>query len=457
MSLYKISFAFLLLAFSKFAAFSQNNNYDPDHKYAVNELQDDFQFLRTTLEKNHPNLYLYTSKNELDLFFDSLYKSIINPSSETAFYNLIALLSSKIKDGHTMFLPGEQAINYFNASSKFFPFYIIVVDNKMYVKNNCSSDTSIKVGAEIMGINGTSAHEILNILLLRQIRDGNNQTYPVWILTNYFKEYFGFSFGHPQTFLITYRTENTVQKTKIIYALSKDSIKFYRQNKYSNKVTLENNKQGIFLEINKHQNTGILTIKSFDNEILKSQYNQDFNAEIKKIFLQIQTNRLSNLVLDIRNNQGGDFEPGQILLSYLLRKPIKYLACSKESKIINPVKNNYKGNLYVLINGGSFSSTGVVSSYLDFYKRGTFIGEETGGNKTIISGDPESIILPNTKIACQVSTVKYVIKNDDNDGHGVVPAYQVSYASDDIMSGNDTQKIFAIRLIKENLRRKNAK
>ncbi|MEJ7677869.1 MAG: hypothetical protein WKG06_08385 [Segetibacter sp.] len=123
--LFKLSLFFVTVSFIS-AGFCQSNTYDPSHHYSIQELQTDFKFLRTKLERTHPNLYLYTSKAEFDLVFDSLYKCIKVPLTEMEFYNLITLLNSKIKDGHTMFLPSERASNYFNQNGKFFPFYVII-------------------------------------------------------------------------------------------------------------------------------------------------------------------------------------------------------------------------------------------------------------------------------------------------------------------------------------------
>lgn len=440
---------FLLLISISSASFGfcQSNHFDTAHRYSVHELQMDFKFLKEKLEKTHPNLYLYTPKAELNLFFDSLYKSIVHSLTEQEFYNLITLLNSQIKDGHTMLLPSENATNYFNQSANFFPFYIAILNGRLYVNMNCSSDTSIKEGAEILSINGTSTTSIINQLLIRQIRDGNNRTYPIWILTNYFKEYFSFSFGHPNTFLIVYKMRNADEQTTSINALSKDSIKFYRQSKYANRVSSTKEKQGIVLEINKQLSIATLSIKSFDNEILKSVYKQDFDSTIQKMFAQIYNAHTHDLILDVRNNQGGDFEPGKLLLSYLLRQSVKYLPESKEYQIIIPKKNSFKGNLFVLINGGSFSSTGILSSYLEYAKRCIFIGEEAAGNKIIISGDPVDTVLPSTKILSEISTVKYVIRNSENFGHGVVPAYYVTSTIDNIIMNKDTTKEFARTLI----------
>ncbi|MEJ7677870.1 MAG: S41 family peptidase [Segetibacter sp.] len=237
---------------------------------------------------------------------------------------------------------------------------------------DCSADTSIKEGAEILSINGISAGDITSQLLERQIRDGKNRTYPIWILTNYFKEYLSFSFGHPATFTITYKLENSDPQTVNVNSLSKDSIRFCRQAKYANRASLTKEKQGILLEMNKQLSSAVLCIKSFDNDVLKSVYKQDFDSAVQKVFIQISNAHIQNLILDIRNNQGGDFEPVKILLSYLLRQSVKYLSDSKEYEIIMPKGNSYKGNLFILINGGSFSEYRYFKLIFRTYKKRHF-------------------------------------------------------------------------------------
>jgi hypothetical protein len=265
MNLYKQLLILLALTMPAATGFCQSNTYDPDRLFTVGELQSDFKFLQKKLENKHPNLYLYTSQAEFNNYFDSLYKTIVKPMTELEFYNLITLLNSKIKDGHTMMLPGEDAVNYHNKNSGFMPLYIIAIDNRLFVKMNCSSDTLLKEGDEVLNINGTSTTEIMQQLLSRQIRDGYNLTYPNWILSNYFKEYYSFSFGHPLSFTILHKTELNAPVQTTINALSKDSIKFYKKTKYAASSTTP----GIVLNIAKETKTATLTIKSFDKQILR--------------------------------------------------------------------------------------------------------------------------------------------------------------------------------------------
>lgn len=438
---------FILLFVSIFSGLAQTGIYDPSHLFSVDQLKEDFLFYRKKLEKIHPNLYLYTPKKEMDIFFDSLYGSITIPMTEMDFYNTITLLNSKIKDGHTMQLPSDEATTYFKNNGKFFPFYIFASTDKMFVNMNCSSDTSIYDGDEILSINGIPVNEIMQKLLMRQIRDGDNQTYPLWILNTYFKSYFSFTYGHPGSFAITYKNNNRI-KTGTVSALSNDSINYYRLQKYSYRFADLKDQQGITLELKKDIKAYVLTIKDFHNEVLKNVYHQDFKKTISDYFSQLAKTNIDHLVIDIRNNQGGDVENGKELLSYLIDTAFAILDKGPSSGIMQPAEEVYRGKVYVLINGGSFSNSGIVSSCLQKNKRATFIGEETGGNKTILSGNAKSFVLPNTKINCEIAATEYLIRaNSENNGHGVFPDYYVPCTIEDIINNRDNVKEFTFNLI----------
>ena len=83
----------------------------------------------------------------------------------------------------------------------------------------------------------------------------------------------------------------------------------------------------------------------------------------------------------------------------------------------------YRGKIYVLIDGESFSASSILSTHLKHTKRAIFVGEETGGayNGTV-AGLFTGIELPASKIKMNVGLLKintpYVI---DPDGYGIMP------------------------------------
>ena len=55
---------------------SASRNYKPNKKYSKQQLQQDYTLLRHILEKKHPSLYWYTSKDSMDYYFDAGYNAI---------------------------------------------------------------------------------------------------------------------------------------------------------------------------------------------------------------------------------------------------------------------------------------------------------------------------------------------------------------------------------------------
>lgn len=439
----------MILVFHVQTGHSQTLPYDPAQLYSKEALKADLRFVHKNLEKIHPGLYRYIARPSLDLFFDSLDHTIAGPMTAQAFLSLLTLLHAKIRNGHTMFLPGDSAMAYVNRSGRFLPLLVYFAEGKLTIVENYSTDNTIQPGTEILSINGTSVSSIMEQLLVRQIRDGYNRTYPIWILNHYFSAYYSFVFGQPNEFSLDLKDAAGELHMKQVTALTKDSIRYFRQNRYAVRYPPANEGLGIVFQEEKERNAAVLTIKTFDPDLLQSLYRQDYKQVFDSVFTQISLHKVRSLILDLRDNQGGDFPPGRALLSYLVLHPSQFLLDGKEARIIQPRAKHFKGRLFVLMNGGSFSSTAIVCACLKRDRRALFIGEETGGNPHIISGDPVELVLPRTKIKADISTTRYRIIAGSNDGHGVMPDYPIHPTIAEILAGKDPSKALALKLISE--------
>ena len=429
------------------AGHPQTLPYDPTQRYSKEALKADLHFVRNHLEKMHPGLYRYSTRISLDQFFDSVDRVITGPMTGQEFYRLLALLHSRISNGHTMFLPGDSAMAWFNRSGRLLPLGVCFANGKLGIVENYSADSTLPAGAEIISINGLSVASIMEQLLARQVRDGYNRTYPIWILNHYFSAYYSFVFGQPTEFSLELKAGTGEQYTKYVTALTRDSIRYYRQIRYVAQYPPDKDGQGIVLHENKENKVAVLTIKSFDPDLLRSLYRQDYKQVFDSVFAQISHHQIQSLILDLRDNQGGDFPPGRMLLSYLALHPSRFLLEGKEARMIQPRANHFKGRLLVLINGGSFSSTAIVCACLKRDRRALFIGEETGGNPHVISGDPVELVLPGTKIKAEISTTIYRITAGSNDGHGIMPDYPIYPTMVEILAGKDPAKALAMKLV----------
>ena len=255
--------------------------------FSISELKADLHFLKNKLQRNHPGLYLYTPKIILDKVFDSLENSLTTPLTELEFYRHLTVLSSVIKDGHTIILPSYKTSKYHTTNSRFLPYHMVLLNGQLFVDMVCTNITSIPEGSKILGINDVEASEIIKQLTERQVRDGNNLTYPNWIIRNYFSEYYNYIFGHPETYKISY-TINGQTNNVMINALAKDTISYYLQRDYPDKVFSRQPKEGIKLKLEEDKNYAVITIKDFHNSILRKEYKQNFEDEIKSYFEKIQ-------------------------------------------------------------------------------------------------------------------------------------------------------------------------
>ncbi|MCB0534703.1 MAG: hypothetical protein H6574_07670 [Lewinellaceae bacterium] len=431
--------------------------------FSIDQMKFDLAFYKNKLEQYHPNLYLYTSKNSVDSYFDSLSATIKSPLSELEFYRIITLTSKVVKDGHTLILPSFATTEYHNTKNRFLPYQIGISGNNLYVKMNCTNEYKIPDGALIISINGVSGEKITQQLIERQVRDGNNLSYPYWIIDRYFREYYSFSYGHPQSYEIVY-SDNNQTKHVNVNALPKDSIYYYRTQNYPS-YSFENTvNSGLILQIDSISNFAILTIKDFHNEVLKREYKQNFKKTISTYFDEIIASGIENLILDLRNNQGGDVENGVLLLSHLLDKPFKVVNqynCLKSKQLAKckgpsmgkhkPSKKHFNGKLYVLMNGGSFSNSVIVAACLKTNNRAIFIGTETGGNPNILAGYAKDFELPNTKIYVEIPTKQFVMTStNQNNGSGLIPDYIVHGNIPDKLQQIDTEINFIKALIKQN-------
>lgn len=431
--------------------------------FPVDVLKQDLQFYQAQLERRHPNLYLYTTKQSIGLFFDSLNTLIDRPMTELEFYRILALSSSVVNDGHTLILPSAATTEFHNTNSLFLPFQITISDNALYVRLVCTADRSIPEGAQIIRINGIPASEALGQMVKRQVRDGLNTAYAYWALGQYFREYYSYTFGHPDAFDIEYLQGDDAVQARA-GALPKDSIYYYRALYYPG-VSFENEPlTGLTLRFEGSGNDiAILTVKDFHNEVLRREYKQHFKKAISGYFNTIMNSGAENLIIDLRDNQGGDVKNGVFLLSYLLDRPFKVISechCIRHEKyssckgpsagVHRPRRKTFRGDLYVLINGGSFSNSVIVASCLKENGRAVFIGQQSGGNPNVLAGYADDFELPHTKIRVEVPSKRLILTSlARNTGAGLEPTYEAHSSIADILNGTDAVLDFAIGLIKQ--------
>jgi hypothetical protein len=463
------------------------------------KLREDVDFAYRKLQEIHPNLNWYISKKELDFKFDSLKTTINKPLTSTQFYFKLQPVIAKIREGHlALRIPAKRfskkEIKALKSKKGLFGrFEYHVEDDHLYFIENKDSIQNIKPGTELLSINGVPVSDYLKKYRQLISSDGYNTTFYSYYLKDVFFNFFVAEKGIMDSAKIEtlYNDERQIltlkreSKNKTEIEKDKADKKRTPEKKLNDYVAATSSYNRNFKFLDKDSTIAYMKIKSFSRTFSNKFYKESFD--------KIKNAESSYLIIDIRENYGGSLYEINQLYSYLAPEPFVLIKPSqlvsrltplktnyfrksnpleytykslaypgyflyqalnvykgkdgiayykmKENKSTKPKENAFKGKVYVLINGGSFSASSVISSKLKFDKRVTLVGEETGGaNDGTVAGFYSYQKLPNSKIDLPIG-VLLVQPNITfgNTQKGVVPDVEIDESMQDIIDKKDTQ------------------
>lgn len=424
--------------------FSQSTGFDISEflffpvYFSKEKLQEDYIQMRHVLEENHPALYDYTDKRTLDSLFGAGYTSISGRMSYGEFYCLASSVLVRIGCGHTKFWIPDVYRNI--TPDGYFPFKLLITEGKVIVKGYLSKNNVIPAGSEIISVNGEQVKNIIDSLAGISSSDGFIGSFQIKSTEKYFPEKYGLSYGYPDKFRIEYIPCGQ----KEVFQASVDPV--------SREIIRNTPQRGEELSLKFVGNdTALLTINSF----IYYDKVEMFRAFIDSSFAQISATGSKNLILDLRGNDGGDPFCSSYLLSYIEKKPVPYFAedYGKYSELAKPVPlalNHFKGEIYTLIDGSIFSTTGHFCALLKYHKIGKFIGTETGATYTC-TGNVKYIDLKNTKLILGTARERRytaAVKKMDP-MKGIEPDHLVEQTQADILEGIDTVMEYVKELIRK--------
>lgn len=456
--------------------------------YNPRQLQEDFLIFKGVLEEIHPGLYWYHGKQEIDKFFERVERTLVSNNTDLEFYRKLLGIISDIGCGHTWANVPEPMESYLWSEEGNLSLDVRIIDDKLYSLDSYQSDSgSIHAGDQILNINGKPAGLLIEQFMEYTVGDGTIESGRIRMVERRFNFYYTLVYGQPEMYTISYRNRENVTLTIDIPGKTLQDI----QQKDTADETEIN--QGNLLYHFYHDNkTAYLNISAFSdwesngNEVL-------FEDEISSFFNRIDMVEVTNLIMDLRDNRGGADDLGLLTLSYLLNQPLVEFK-QMYFKSINPYFRGYTdledeavkelpgltrqindttfvltdlmttqpfgpsspsfgGNLYVLINGNTFSTATDVAAILHSRDRATFIGEETGGGYTgNSSGFFITAILPHSKFRVRIPMIRYEtnVENNVPNGRGVLPDYPVEPEISAIIDQVDMEMRLTLDLIHNN-------
>jgi hypothetical protein len=492
--------------------------YDAGRLFSIGSLREDFTTLRNVLQEAHIGLYRYVSKETMDSLMDAQFNKIDHPMTEIDFYKIVNPVMCAIRDEHTFALPSAeywnneigQTVYTGNTSSskaKLFPFFIKVIDNRLFIDNNLSSDPSIPDGTEILSVNGKQSAILIKSLLptlptngfIETFRSRNLEQFSLQQTYNRFIVHYAIFIGRPDTFNIVIQKPGTtqVERTTLPALPSKDIYNHYWR-RYSAvndvKKRIENPVEFKLLT----PKTAYLRLSDF-HEAPWRKYNLSHSTEYRNDFNYIKMKGIEAFIIDLRGNEGGNLGMGVELLQYIFTGPFRiydYHECKNYrfpafkkymrypeamerlpdsvfvrtnentfrsdpqvkteswSRPMQPIPDPYRNKLYVLINGATGSAASMFATIVRVNRKDAiFIGEESGGDiEGPVSGEGMDIMLPNTRIRADIPFIRRVVNLNGythKKGRGIIPDHVIATSIHDFVNKEDTQLRYTLDLIEK--------
>ena len=379
-----------------------------------------------------------------DVNWDSLYQSFIPKVMETSstlqYYKVLQNFYQNLRDGHTSVTMPYQ---YYKERTGTIPLEVRWIENKVIVTRNISElkeEQSIKPGMELIAFNNTPILQYIkeNIspyIKFSSSRDSIERIYRFELLPGKAGNEVALTFKSPDGKTIT------------------QTIKYKAVEKYWEPYPL------VSYKVLKG-NIGYLQINSFNDNKVVSIFDSLFNSIA-------QTNAL---IIDIRNNGGGNGSNGFEILGCLTDKPFyqgktilrhyrpvgRAWGNTEESQILTDDWKPYKNKLYtkpviVLTSAATYSAAEDFTSVFKSMNRGKIIGSTTGGS----TGQPITFGLPGGGMARVCAKRDFISDGTEFVGIGIQPDLEVKPTIKGVSSNKDEVLEAALNYLKPSIAKTN--
>lgn len=385
------------------------------------------------INKTHPQLS-YTVK-DVDRFYsdiENVKNNINEPISVLDFWRKISIFNSTLNDGHAVItLPKLKELANFHIANGggLFPYSVVFNNDKLVIKSTLDDKKTELRGNEIIEINGKKIHDFIAPLLKRT--HGDSDAFRKALLQRRFAEYVWLYYGDIKSYDIVLSKFGKETHKRI----NASHIQFDLSDNFNNNFKFE------ILD----PKNALLKIETF---YWGAEY-KDVIAFLHDAFSKIQNSSIEHLIIDIRENAGGDdviWIDG--ILPYLAKKTwrtgskykVKIIeGRAKEGQTVGDVLEGdmsyrevkddvpkFEGDVSILISDFTYSSSILFANVIQDYRLGQLVGEPTGG-KSGQTGGIQALNLVNSNLRA-ISPRFYLERPKGGHNHAPVePDLSISY------------------------------
>lgn len=432
------------------------------------QLRADLTLAREALQEVHGGIYRYSTRHEVERAFDAAQAKLDHPMDDWAFLRILAPAVASVRCGHTAVQWSPEMLKQLEQAD-LLPLDVKLIDGKVFILRDYASAGAL-AGSEILAVNAVPTASIVATLMAAAPGDGFIATGRANRIGRTFKEGLFNHLGMQGKFALSVRSPgNGVQlvnmKGQPLAALDAASARLYPQDQRSKK----------FIALSLLDEGRIARLQVFN--FMDDAEEDDGQSLLRQAFEKIAAAGAQTLLLDLRNNGGGEDALGKQLFAHLVERPFPYYqelrvnrpglsfashvegrAGMSEAALLprpgggytqrshpnlgiqQPAAPTYRGKVIALINGASFSTTAELITQLHDKQRALFVGEESGGAyQGNSSGRSVTLVLPNSALKVVIPLVTYALAIDGShpNGRGVTPEHAVTASIDDYLAGRD--------------------
>ncbi|WP_252229973.1 MULTISPECIES: S41 family peptidase [unclassified Clostridium] len=375
----------------------------------------DIEFLKKELPKKHKNLFFSKSKEEFNDEIDSLINNVSRYSDEEINGELAKIIVS-INDSHT---------NVDIMGSLAYPLNFFQFGNDIYLVDG-DSEYKEYWGKKLISINGYSINELkekLEPFISKDNEAISKNQFSVLLKCVEVLKLSGIVKEDNATFTFEGSSNADVMIKPVAMEEYMNITTLSSDEEFKNRfpISKQNSNDNYWFKYIEEENT--MYVK-YNSCMEMKEYS--FSNFTKDVFNVIDTKNATKLVVDLRDNGGGNSRVFETFLDEI----------KKRENI------NKEGNLYAIIGRRTFSSAVLNAMSLRNETNATLIGEPTGGKPNHF-GEVKTIHLSNVNIDVNYSSNYF--KTSDEDTDSIYPNVEINLKAESFFNGQDDFLEYVIR------------
>ncbi len=370
---------------------------------SVEQWRQDLKYLARTLPAKHANAFHYTSKERFEATVANLDRELEHLNSDEIWTGM-ARIVALVGDAHTYLQTPRDRAN--------FPIDFLKIGN-VYRVDAVHSEFKRALGARVVSVGNTPIEQAGELIFQMFSQDENRSLADAFVSA-------GLTIGGELHGMGIIPDRNTAQYTLVGDDGKEFTIQVHAQAPgQPGGELIQASKERPLSEQHPSDPFWCVYLANAATVYCNVRSIRSLRKPGEKMLKLVEQSSPKKLVVDLRQNSGGDYNEG-----------LKYL--------VHPIRNmpaiNNKGHLFVLIDANTFSAAMSNATHFRYQTNAILVGRSIG-EKPNSYQEPRSFILPNSHLTVHYSTKFYrFIESGEN---VVRPDNEIEYTWEDYMAGND--------------------